>query len=87
MCLKIYHRDDQLAVKRYAKAQRAPWLKKIEEARHGARFLMQKPTPLRDALTKDSVQKSDIPLWLGRAVGPDSQSLNPIGDPLRGFGP
>ena len=64
---------------------RAPWLKKIEEARRGPRYLIEKPSPLSDALAEESAKIRD-PIWLGRAVGLDSQVLNPPDQPLRGFG-
>ena len=60
----------------YTKAQKAPWLKKIEDARRGARFLMEKPSPLLDAMNEEHAKRAgDIPIWLGRGVGPDSRRL------------
>jgi hypothetical protein len=47
---------------------------------------MEKPTPLQDAMNEELAKKSaNIPIWLGRAVGPDSQRLNPVDDPMRGY--
>lgn len=69
------HSDDQRRVQRYSKLQRAHWLMKIEEARRGAKYLIEKPSPLKDAMTEE-LAKNKPPIWLGRAVKQEMQEVN-----------
>lgn len=50
-----------------------PWTKAIERAGRGAQFLIEKPSPLSDALAEESgrQRKQRGPIWLGAAVKRD----------------
>ena len=54
-------------------AAKAPWIKAVEKAGRGARFLIEKPSPLSDALAKQSAEEKKVrgPIWLGKAVERD----------------
>lgn len=52
-----------------------PWTKAVEQAGRGPRFLIEKPSPLSDALAQESAAQRKVrgPIWLGAAVKRDDQ--------------
>lgn len=50
-----------------------PWTRAIERAGRGPAFLIEKPSPLSDALARESEirKKERGPIWLGSAVRRD----------------
>jgi hypothetical protein len=80
----IVCRDNKRVVRRFTKAQRAPWLQKIEEARRGAKILSEKQTPLTDALNEESARRNK-PIWLGKAWEPDGPIMDPFPNPMSTF--
>ena len=51
----------------------APWLKIIERSGRGARYLIEKPSPLSDAITEHIAANRQEPIWLGRHAGEDAK--------------
>jgi hypothetical protein len=57
------------------------WLKNIENARRGPKYLIEKPSPLKDAMAEELAKRQNTPIWLGREMGGDSHN-NPVDDAL-----
>ena len=52
-----------------------PWTKAVERSGRGPRYLIEKPSPLSDALSEESAaqRRERGPIWLGAAVERDDQ--------------
>lgn len=55
---------------------KAPWLKKIEEARRGPKMLIEKPSPLSDALNEET-SKSKERKWFGKYAEFERPEMKP----------
>ena len=68
-----------------ARYDRPAWLGQVEEARRGPKFLIETPSPLSDALAKESAKTRPAPIWLGREAGTEFKSNAPLNEGLGGF--
>lgn len=76
-------KDQRAASMSPMQAERPSWVTEVEKSGRGARYLIEKPSPLSDALYVESAKKADQPIWFGRlAVDPPSSTPSPAGSHL-----